>query len=196
MSNSNRKFGWIALLVGLYLLVTFALVRSSGGRGGGDWEFPASWYWHDTDAQRLAHAELLGKSMPWLELSDWRNGEITSDDLKGKVVVLDFWATWCGPCLAAVPQTNALYAKYHRQGLEVIAVCTSTGQESYGQVVQTHQMQYPTARDPSGQVAQAWRVMWYPTYAVVDRKGIVRAVGLGGERLEAVVGMLLDEPAG
>src|SRR5262245_1791568 len=124
-------------------LVACVAVFASWGRGG---EFPDNWTWDDDAKARSAHAELEGKPMPKLELSGWVNGEVKADDMKGKVVIVDFYATWCGPCMAAIPHNNELMKKYKDQGLLIVGVCTNkNGQDKMESVVKERGMQYPTA---------------------------------------------------
>ena len=159
-------------------------------------EFPDGWTWDDTPSERAEHAKLEGKRMPKLDLSDWVNGMVTASDIKGKVLIVDFYATWCGPCMAAIPHNNELLKKYKDKGLVILGVCTSSrGQEKMQQTAKERGMAYPTARDAKLHSEQAWHVHYYPTYAIVDRKGIVRVVGLKPSYVERVVKKLLDEPA-
>ena len=184
MTNDKR----FRLLLGLVLSATVA-TRAA--------EFPDKWTWDTTPGARAKHAALEGKPMPALaDLSEWLNGEVKPADLKGKVVVLDFYATWCGPCMAAIPHNNELLQKYKDKGLVLVGICTSKrGQEKMTANAKQHGVRYPIARDAKQSSAQAYRVNYYPTYAVVDRKGIVRIVGLQPAHVETVIKKLLAEPA-
>jgi thiol-disulfide isomerase/thioredoxin len=170
-------------------LLVFSLRAAIAG------EFPDSWTWDTKPENRAAHAALEGKPMPAFQVSDWINGGITAADIKGKVIVVDLYATWCGPCMKAIPHNNELLKQYKDKGLVIIGVCTDKrGQESFAANAREHGMQYPAARDPELKTGKAWAVHYYPTYAIVDRKGIVRVVGLQPGHVEAVVKKLLAEP--
>lgn len=161
-------------------------------------EFPDEWTWDtDNDAQyRAEHAALEGKPMPAINVVGWMNGEVTPADMKGKVVIVDFYATWCGPCMASIPHNNELLKKYKDQGLVIVGVCTNKrGQENMEKTVQDRGIEYPTARDSQLLSQAAWHVHYYPTYAIVDRKGNVRIIGLQPQYVETAVKKLLAEPA-
>jgi thiol-disulfide isomerase/thioredoxin len=159
-------------------------------------EFPDDWTWDDKPQFRADHATLEGKPMPALHVRDWINGGITASAVKGKVVVIDLYATWCGPCMRAIGHNNELLKKYSSQGLVIIGVCTSDdGQDVFASNAKQHDMSYPAARDPELKTEQAYAVHYYPTYAIIDRKGIVRVIGLQPDHVEEVIQKLLAEPA-
>ena len=79
---------------------------------------------------REALNAMQGKPAPALQLNGWLNTkDLDLEKLKGKIVVLDFWATWCGPCIAAIPHTNEMMQKYADKGVVIIGVCHQRGAE-------------------------------------------------------------------
>ena len=150
-------------------------------------------HWGQGPEQWDAHSKLLNQPAPKLELSNWVGNEIKPADMKGKILVVDYWATWCGPCIAAIPKNNAIAKKYAEHGVLVIGACGSgRGEEKMKDVATSKNMEYPTAQ-VAAESTKAWGVMWWPHYVVVDRKGNIRAAGVRPDSIEPIVQALMKE---
>lgn len=146
--------------------------------------------------------EMRGKleGEPAIEFSTetWIGDEATLDDNRGKVVVLDFWATWCGPCVASIPK-NIELVQSHPDDLVFVGMhSAASGWDKAPQMVEDRDINYPVALD-TGETAEAYGISAYPTYIIIDRNGIVRAAGVKPSHVKTIVDLLIEEsgpPAG
>ncbi|MDT8427345.1 MAG: TlpA disulfide reductase family protein [Pseudomonadales bacterium] len=104
---------------------------------------------------------------------------ISLADFRGKAVYVDFWASWCAPCLRSLPLINELYARYREQGLEVIAINVDNRIEDGQDFLLDIDLDYLIPIDADNEVLQAYEVMGMPTSFLVDPEGIIRKVHIG-----------------
>ncbi|RLE28865.1 hypothetical protein DRJ54_05740 [Candidatus Acetothermia bacterium] len=123
--------------------------------------------------------------------------EVSLSDFRGKVVLLDFWATWCGPCMAELPNVLSMYQELHDQGFEIIGISLDTSESELRSVLQERGIAWPQYYDGKGwdnEIAGMYRVFGIPATFLLDRKGIIRYRDLRGEDLREKVLELLAEP--
>lgn len=94
--------------------------------------------------------------------------DISLDQLAGKIVVLDFWATWCPPCRAAVPEFKELTKKYPPSQLTLISFSVDSDQQAWRDFIAKHGMEWPQYRDGDGHICKDFGVKAFPTYLVID----------------------------
>ncbi len=146
----------------------------------------------EANRNRATLDAMQGKPAPALAVKDWINSKpLTMADLKGKIVVLDFWATWCGPCLAAVPHTNELMKKYADKGVVFIGVYAQSGGEKMAATVKEKGILYPVALDAAGLTGKTYMNDSFPDYYVIDRQGNLRWADVANKDVEKAIEILL-----
>ncbi|MBI5836341.1 MAG: TlpA family protein disulfide reductase [Candidatus Eisenbacteria bacterium] len=125
--------------------------------------------------QRPKFADLTGKPRIDFTLNDLSGKPRSLKDYHGKVVLLDFWATWCGPCRMELPIIMSLYAEMKKKGLEVLAVNVAEEREKPAEFVKKFGYTFPVLLDTDGKVSQQYQANAIPTVAVVDRTGKIVA---------------------
>lgn len=155
----------------LALAFAFTMACGSAGGGGGGSD--------GTTAAGAGHP-LLGSPAPLFSL-DTANGKGKFDlgKVKGKVVVVDFWATWCDPCKKSFPKLQELYTKYNASGMELIGLSEDEENAGIKEFGNSHGAKFPLAWDSGKSVAGQWQPKSMPSTFVVDRNGIVRFAHLG-----------------
>jgi thiol-disulfide isomerase/thioredoxin len=110
-------------------------------------------------------------------------------DLRGKPVLINFWASWCPPCRSEMPAIQNVYDEYRDQGFEVLAI-NSTHQDNLGDAItfaQIRQLTFPILLDRDGAVGNLYEIRSLPTSYFIDKKGIIQDVVIGGPMAEALL---------
>jgi cytochrome c biogenesis protein CcmG, thiol:disulfide interchange protein DsbE len=145
----------------------------------------------------------VGQTLPEFQMNDRKGSTLTNADLEGKVALLDFWATWCGPCRMAGPVLQRLHEKYVDRGLTVLGVTVAEEgdpaavRDRVAGYAAEHQYTY-TFTTGGDALGAACGVKSLPTMILVDRQGVVRCVLVGfndrrEKELETALEPLLDE---
>lgn len=104
------------------------------------------------------------------------NKSLALEDYRGKVVLLDFWASWCPPCLKSLPKYNDLRREIGTSQFEVVAVNVDENTEDAKKFLQKHPVSYPIAKDPKGVLPGVFGVKAMPTSYLIDKNGVVKYV--------------------
>jgi cytochrome c biogenesis protein CcmG, thiol:disulfide interchange protein DsbE len=122
-----------------------------------------------------------GQRAPEFALPTMRGQTVALSSLRGKVVLVDFWAQWCEPCKKELPQLDKLAKEYAGKGVVVLAVNIDKQRDNAARLVKQLGLSLDVLLDPAGSVAAAYDLPKMPTSFVVDKKGIVRYVNEGFE---------------
>ncbi|MBI5631922.1 MAG: TlpA family protein disulfide reductase [Nitrospirae bacterium] len=121
-----------------------------------------------------------GEAAPAFELSDLHGRRHGLSDYLGKVVLINFWASWCRECVTEMPSLNTLYSQLSGQGLAVLGVTVDRKAEDAGSAAEKARIAYPVLLDSKGEVfIKKYAVIGLPATVIVDRKGIVRETLIG-----------------
>ncbi|MCC6207532.1 MAG: TlpA family protein disulfide reductase [Gammaproteobacteria bacterium] len=107
------------------------------------------------------------------------HGDITLSQLRGQVVYVDFWASWCGPCRKSFPWMSDLQGRYEAQGLKVLAINLDSDRALGEKFLARYPARFTVAYNPEGDIAEAYGVTGMPTSYLIDREGHIHAEHLG-----------------
>jgi peroxiredoxin len=163
------KKGYFVLVraVSIYLLITGAIIFSCGKK--------------DTPGNKTEEVKKTREGIseweiaPDFTLKDLDGVEKSLKELRGSIVLLNFWATWCSPCRIEIPSMVELYKKYKDRGLEIIGVnLDKLGKSDVEKFSLEHKINFPVLLNPSGDVAALYGVVVLPTTVFLDRNGKIK----------------------
>jgi cytochrome c biogenesis protein CcmG, thiol:disulfide interchange protein DsbE len=120
----------------------------------------------------------IGTSAPDFTVQDSQN-KITLSQYRGQVVVLNFWATWCAPCVEEMPSLVEMQRRMKAKGITVLAVSMDVDESAYKQFIKEHNVNLLTVRDPDHKSSELYGTFKYPETYVIDRGGVMRRKFIG-----------------
>lgn len=133
------------------------------------------------DRESLQRHSLVGRAAPDFQPAVQAGDKLPRlSSLKGKVVMIDFFATWCGPCVEAMPHLEDMHKKLRAQGLVVLGV-SNESPSIVASAAERFHVTYPLAADADDNVTSSYQIFALPTVVIIDRKGVVREVAVADE---------------
>ncbi len=161
---------------------------------------PNSKYTQQIETQFNTEAKLMeGAIAPDFTLKTPTGEDLSLSSLRGKVVLIDFWASWCGPCRRENPNVRKLYRRFHYKGFEILGVSLDNDGNRWKGAIQADSLTWPHVSDLRGwqsSTAQLYQVSSIPQTYLIDKDGRIMAKGLRGPELEMVLAKIFaDQPA-
>ena len=144
-------------------------------------------------------SELVGQAAPDFELRLLSGENYRLSDHQGDVIVLDFWASWCGPCMQAMPNVDEMVHEFDNQGVQLIAVNLQESEKRIQQALERLKLDTVVAMDQTGDIAERYQATSIPQTVVIDRQGKISHLFVGGgartlEQLRAAIATALEAP--
>ncbi len=115
-----------------------------------------------------------GDTAPDFSIVTEHGRTITRSDFGGKILVLNFWASWCPPCISELPSLNQFAQEYANQGVVVLGISIDKNENLYKRFLAQRHVMFDTARDPEANISASYGTFQIPETYLIDRKGIVR----------------------
>ena len=137
----------------------------------------------------------IGKPALDFQVTDLKGEALSLKDLRGQVVLLDFWATWCGPCIAEMPNVKKTYEKYKDQKFQIIGISLDRSEKPLEAYIEKEELGWLHYWDKSRKVSTMYKVRGIPLTFLIDGKGIIRKTNLRGHALEHAVDLVKENLA-
>jgi len=120
----------------------------------------------------------IGTAAPDFTVQD-ADRKVTLSDFHGKVVLLNFWASWCAPCVEEMPSLVQLQERFQDKGITVLGISVDVDGDAYHKFLKDYKIDFPTVRDPDQKTSNLYGTFKWPETYVIDRNGIVRRKFIG-----------------
>lgn len=140
-----------------------------------------------------SRTNFVGQAALDFQVTDLNGEPLSLEKFKGYVVLLDFWATWCGPCITEMPNVKRTYQKYKNQKFQIIGISLDRGETPLKNYIEKEGIMWPNYYDSSRQVSNTYQVRSIPSTFLIDGNGIIRKTNLRGSALESAVAQLVQE---
>jgi tetratricopeptide (TPR) repeat protein len=145
----------------------------------------------------IANPKLAGEKLAIdFKVKTYAGDELSLSSLKGKVVLLDFWATWCGPCIVEMPAVKATWQKYQNDNFVIVGVSLDNSKKAFETYIKKEGITWVQYFDGAGwdnKIARLYSVHSIPQTVLIDHQGVIRAVGLRGQQLYKKIGDLINQ---
>lgn len=149
------------------------------------------------ESKKVQRGLVVGAKFPDFAEKDTAGKPLSVANYKGKVVLVDFWASWCGPCVAELPNVLKTYEKYHAKGFEIIGISLDRDEDAFKSFIKRKNMTWAQYFDGKGwenKLAGKYGVTSIPATYLLDAEGKIAGKNLRGEELEAAVAKILAKP--
>ncbi len=145
----------------------------------------------------IANPKMAGENLALpFKVTSSAGEELSLEKFKGKVVMLDFWASWCVPCREDMPHVRGIWKKYSNDEFIIIGINLDSNRTAFENYVKQEEITWPQYYDGRGwnnQISQLYNVHGIPHTVLIDQDGVVRAIGLRGNSLSSKIGELLKK---
>jgi len=124
----------------------------------------------------------VGDAAPNFFLPAPQGEKVSLEEFKGKVVLINFWASWCAPCQEELPELQKIYQKYQDRGFEVIGINIDKKQANAERLIQRFDLTFPIALDPDSSTIREYKGRSMPMSYLIDRQGVIRELFFGFNR--------------
>ena len=142
---------------------------------------------------RIRASDWIGKSALDFQVTDLKGEKFSLKQYRGQVVLLDFWATWCSPCIAEIPNVKKTYEKYKDQKFQIIGISLDRSMEPLKAYVEKEELGWLHYWDQTSKVSSIYKVQAIPSTFLIDGTGVIRKANLRGAALETAVAELAQE---